>query len=89
MKKMIALLALAFFGVTATCGMSFAANSATSAPYAQEQHVKDPSMQTQKKHEKVKHEKKANNATKKHEKKADKKQEKAGMQQEAPAAAQE
>ena len=89
MKKMIALLALAFFGVTATCGMSLAAPSATSAPSAHEQQTKDPALHPQKKQEKAKHEKKANSATKKHEKKAEKKQDKPVMQQESPADAQE
>ena len=39
MKKMIALLALAFFGMTATCGMTFAAEANNGMATANEQAV--------------------------------------------------
>ena len=42
MKKMIALLALAFFGMTATCGMTFAAEANNGMATANEQAVQDP-----------------------------------------------
>ena len=42
MKKMIALLALAFFGMTATCGTTFAAEANNGMATANEQAVQDP-----------------------------------------------
>ena len=49
MKKMIALLALAFFGMTATCGMTFAAEANNGMATANEQAVQDPATHQQKK----------------------------------------
>ena len=42
MKKMIALLVLAFFGMTATCGMTFAAEANNGMATANEQALQDP-----------------------------------------------
>lgn len=89
MKKMIALIALAFFGMTATCGLSLAApaeNPAPEAPAMHEQQTMEPAMHQQKKQDNVKHEKKAPQQSKKHEKKAEKKHEKPAMQKDAPCA---
>lgn len=44
MKKMIALLALAFFGMTATCGTTFAAEANNGMATANEQAVQDPAI---------------------------------------------
>ena len=49
MKKMIALLALAFFGMTATCGMTFAAEANNGMATANEQALQDPATHQQKK----------------------------------------
>ena len=49
MKKMIALLALAFFGMTATCGMTFAAEANNGMATANEQAVQDTAIHQQKK----------------------------------------
>lgn len=49
MKKMIALLALAFFGMTATCGMTFSAEANNGMATANEQAVQDPATHQQKK----------------------------------------
>ena len=49
MKKMIALLALAFFGMTTTCGMTFAAEANNGMATANEQAVQDPATHQQKK----------------------------------------
>ena len=48
MKKMIALLALAFFGMTTTCGMTFAAEANNGMATANEQAVQDPATHQQK-----------------------------------------
>ena len=65
MKKMIALLALAFFGMTATCGMTFAAEANNGMATANEQALQDPATHQQKKaqHVNTKQQKKV---TKKH-----------------------
>ena len=49
MKKMIALLVLAFFGMTATCGMTFAAEANNGMATANEQALQDPATHQQKK----------------------------------------
>ena len=49
MKKMIALLVLAFFGMTATCGMTFAAEANNDRATANEQAVQDTAIHQQKK----------------------------------------
>lgn len=49
MKKMIALLALAFFGMTATCGMSFAAEANSGMETAPEKAAQAPAAHQQKK----------------------------------------
>ena len=48
MKKMIALLVLAFFGMTATCGMTFAAEANNGIATANEQALQDPATHQQK-----------------------------------------
>lgn len=48
MKKMIALLALAFFGMTATCGMTFAAEANNGMKAANGQAAQAPSAHQQK-----------------------------------------
>ena len=73
MKKMIALLALAFFGMTTTCGMTFAAEANNGMATANEQAVQDPATHQQKK---------APHAVKKQEKKKKKQEDKLKKQQE-------
>ena len=92
MKKMIALLALAFFGMTATCGMSFAAEANNGMGTASEQAVQAPAAHQQKKapHAVKKQEKKKTQTNgMKQQKKATQKHEKAASQQASPSEAQE
>lgn len=87
MKKTIALLALAFFGITATCGMTFAAEANNGMEPAHEQAMQAPSAHQQKKapHAIKKQEKKNKPHTgTKQQKKATKKHDKAAPQQAAP-----
>ena len=92
MKKMIALLALAFFGMTATCGTTFAAEANNGMATANEQAVQDPATHQQKKapHAVKKHEKKnAQHANTKQQKKATKKHDNAASQQKKTSESQE
>lgn len=92
MKKMIALLALAFFGMTATCGMTFAAEANNGMATANEQAVQDPATHQQKKapHAVKKQEKKnAQHANTKQQKKATKKHDNAASQQKKTSESQE
>lgn len=92
MKKMIALLALAFFGMTATCGMTFAAEANNGMEPANEQAVQAPAAHQQKKapHAVKKQEKKnTQHVGTKQQKKSTKKHDKAASQQAAPSETQE
>ena len=80
MKKMIALLALAFFGMTATCGMTFAAEANNGMATANEQALQDPATHQQKK---------APHAVKNQEKKVTKKHDNAASQQKKTSESQE
>ena len=66
MKKMIALLALAFFGMTATCGMTFAAEANNGMATANEQALQDPATHQQKKNAQHVNTKQQKKVTKKH-----------------------
>lgn len=84
MKKMIALLALAFFGMTATCGMTFAAEANNGMATANEQALQDPATHQQKKapHAVKNQEKKnAQHVNTKQQKKVTKKHDNAASQQ--------
>ena len=88
MKKMIALLALAFFGMTATCGTTFAAEANNGMATANEQAVQDPA--THQPHAVKKQEKKnAQHANTKQQKKATKKHDNAASQQKKTSESQE
>ena len=92
MKKMIALLVLAFFGMTATCGMTFAAEANNGMATANEQAVQDPATHQQKKapHAVKNQEKKnAQHANTKQQKKATKKHDNAASQQKRASESQE
>ena len=91
MKKMIALLALAFFVMTATCGMTFAAE-ANNGMAANEQAVQDPAIHQQKKapHAVKNQEKKnAQHVNTKQQKKVTKKHDNAASQQKKTSESQE
>ena len=92
MKKMIALLVLAFFGMTATCGMTFAAEANNGMATANEQAQQDPATHQQKKapHAATKQEKKnAQNVNTKQQKKVTKKHDNAASQQKKTSESQE
>ena len=91
MKKMIALLALAFFGMTTTCGMTFAAEANNGMATANEQAVQDPATHQQKKspYAVKKQKKNAQHANTKQQKKATKKHDNAASQQKKTSESQE
>ena len=69
MKKMIALVAAAFFGMTTTCGMVFAADAENAEPAMQEQQMQKPATHSVKKHEKARHSVKSHKVSRKHNRK--------------------
>ena len=91
MKKMIALLALAFFGMTATCGMTFAAEANNGMATANEQAVQDTAIHQKKAPHAVKKQEKKNaqHANTKQQKKATKKHDNAASQQKKTSESQE
>ena len=92
MKKMIALLVLAFFGMTATCEMTFAAEANNGMATANEQALQAPATHQQKKApHAVKNQEKKNSqhVNTKQQKKVTKKHDNAASQQKKTSESQE